>query len=57
MVRPEAPVIVEVQGDSACVAAVLLIDPYCRVHLMRGFQEGNYRRGFDRPQLVAGFRN
>jgi hypothetical protein len=39
------------------IAAILLIDMLCNVHLARGVENGDFRVANDRPQHVARFRN
>jgi hypothetical protein len=39
------------------IAAIILIDMLCNVHLARGFENGDFHVANDRPQHVANFRN
>lgn len=44
------------EHDGTKIAAIVLIDNYCRVHAARGFNNGNFRVQHDRPQLIVNFR-
>ena len=39
------------------VAAIIVLDMLCHIHLARGFENGDFHVANDRPQHVASFRN
>ncbi len=41
---------------SESIAAIVLVDNYCRVHTARGFNNGSFRVQNDRPQAIMNFR-